>query len=83
MFDSNDSIMADRGIMVQDLFSGQNVHVNTPTTMRGKNQLPSATVVEDCRIANKRVHVERVIGLAKTFKILKKQLQPSRTPLGG
>ena len=83
IFDSNDSIMADRGIMVQDLFSGQNVHVNTPTTMRGKNQLPASTVVKDRRIASKRVHVERVIGLAKTYKILKRELSHSRTSLGG
>lgn len=83
MFEFNDSIMADRGIMVQDLFSSQNVHVNTPTTMRGINQLPASTVVKDRRIASKRVHVERVIGLAKTFKILKRELSHARTSLGG
>jgi hypothetical protein len=83
MFVSGDSIMADRGIMVQDLFACQNVQVNTPTTMKGKNQLPSKTVVKDRRIASKRVHVERVIGLAKTFKILKRDLNHMRTPLGG
>lgn len=65
-----DSIMADRGIMVQDLFCAKEVMVNTPTTMRGVNQLPPDTVIRDRRIASKRIHVERVIGYAKTYKIL-------------
>lgn len=82
-FQGGDSIMADRGILVQDLFASQNVQVNTPTTMRGVNQLPAATVVKDRQISSKRVHVERVIGLGKTFKILQGELDHSRTPIGG
>lgn len=70
LFEKGDSIMADRGIMVQDLFSAIDVQVNNPTTMKGKNQLPAATVVNDRNIASKRIHVERVIGHAKTYKIL-------------
>ena len=67
--------------MVQDLFATKDVQVNTPTTMRGVNQLPAETVVRDRVIASKRVHVERVIGLAKTFKILKQEFHPARRPL--
>uniref|UniRef100_A0A0K2UQR7 Putative LOC100637207 [Amphimedon queenslandica] n=1 Tax=Lepeophtheirus salmonis TaxID=72036 RepID=A0A0K2UQR7_LEPSM len=37
--------MADRSIMVQDLFANQNVKVNTLTPIRGINQLPGATVI--------------------------------------
>ena len=69
------------GIMVQDLFATKDVQVNTPTTMRGVNQLPAETVVRDRVIASKRVHVERVIGLAKTYKILKQEFHPARRPL--
>jgi hypothetical protein len=61
----------------------QNVKVNTPTTMRGKNQLEPEVVVQDRRIASKRVHVERVIGLAKKFKILAADLEHSKAPVGG
>ena len=75
--------MSDRGIMVQDLFANKDVFVNTPTTMRGKNQLSAQTVLNDRRIASKRVHVERVIGFAKTYKMLKHELDHSYTPLGG
>ena len=69
--------------MVQDLFANQDVRVNTPRTMKGRTQLPAEVVLEDRKIASKRVHVERVIGLAKTYKILSAKLDHSRTPAGG
>ncbi|XP_064605006.1 uncharacterized protein LOC135470158 isoform X2 [Liolophura sinensis] len=77
MFSPNDSIMADRGILVQDLFANQDVFVNTPTMLKGKSQLEPTDVIHDRRIASKRIHVERVIGLGKTFKILRKELPAS------
>lgn len=80
-FAQGSSIMADRGILVQDLFASQGVQVNTPTTMRGKNQLEADVVIKDRRISSKRVHVERVIGLAKRFKILE-GLTSNLRPLG-
>lgn len=80
-FEKGDSIMADRGIMVQDLFAMKDVKVNTPTMLKGKSQLEEGEVVGDRRIASKRIHVERVIGLAKTYKILKKDMQYHRLHL--
>ena len=82
MFVSGDSIMADRGIMVQDLFAPRDVHVNTPTMLKGKSQLYATEVVRDRRIASKRIHVERLIGLCKKFKILCTPLLPSKVLLG-
>lgn len=82
LFDSGDSIMADRGFNVQDLFATKNVFVNIPTFPRGKSQLVPADVVKDKKIASKRIHIERVIGLAKTYKILRHELSASRTVLG-
>ena len=73
-FEKKDSIMADRGIMVQDLFASKSVHVNTPTMLKGKAQLEPEEVHRDRKVAAKRIHIERVIGLAKTYKILKKDL---------
>lgn len=74
MFASGDSIMADRGIMVQDLFAVKDVKVNTPHMLRGKSQLEPHEVIHDRRVASKRIHIERVIGLAKTFKILRNKM---------
>lgn len=81
-FQNSDSIMADRGIMVQDLFANHNILVNTPTMLKGKSQLEPEQVVRDRRISSKRIHIERVIGLGKTFKILKKELHHSKLVLG-
>ena len=81
-FSPKDSIMADRGILVQDLFISKDVHVNTPTMLKGKSQLEPHEVNKDRKIASKRIHVERVIGLAKTYKILKKDLNSCYTTLG-
>ena len=82
-FSRGESIMAVRGFLVQDLFATQGVVLNVPTTMKGKNQLEPVTVVKDRRIASKRVHVERVIGFAKTYKILTQPLQHTYLSLGG
>ena len=83
MFKPKESIMADRGIMVQDLFASKDVMVNTPTTMKGRTQLPADIVLKDRKIASKRVHVERVIGLAKQYKILTTKMDTQRVPYGG
>ena len=80
-FETGDEIMADRGIMVQDIFASKNVRVNTPTMLKGKSQLSSMDVIRDCRVAAKRIHVERVIGLAKTFKILTHDIHHSQRAL--
>ena len=82
MFVKGDSIMADRGIMVQDLIASKDINVNTPTMLKGKSQLEPHEVVRDRRVASKQIHVERVIGLAKTYKILKKDLSSHRIVLG-
>ena len=73
--------MADRGIMVQDLFANENVFVNTPTMLKGKSQLEPEEIVRDRRVASKRIQVERVIGLSKRFKILRNELPNSKLPL--
>jgi len=81
-FEKGDHIMADRGIMVQDLFASKNVYVNTPTMLKGKSQLDPEEIHKDRKVASKRIHIERVIGLAKTYKILKKDLNSYCITLG-
>ena len=78
-----DAIMADRGFLIQDLFCSKNVRVNIPTFLKGKSQLEPEDVIGDRRISSKRIHVERVIGLSKTYKILTKELQYQKLPIGG
>lgn len=82
MCDPKDSIMCDKGFDVQDIFAPFDVKINMPTFMRKKNQLTNQEVVRDRKIASQRVHVERVIGLAKTYKILSSPMNEIETCLG-
>ena len=68
--DPGDEIMADKGFNVEDLFLPYQVALNIPTFVKKRNRLAAQDVKNDRKIASKRVHVERVIGLAKTYKIL-------------
>ncbi|XP_045781879.1 uncharacterized protein LOC123878621 [Maniola jurtina] len=79
--DSGDSIMADRGFNVQDIFATKDVTINIPTYLKGKTQIPGIRIVQDRKLASKRVHIERIIGLAKTYKILKSELSPYHVAL--
>ncbi|ELT88219.1 hypothetical protein CAPTEDRAFT_217982 [Capitella teleta] len=63
-----DTIMADKEFNVQDLLETSNVVINIPTFSKRKNRMINATVMRDRRISSKRVHVERIIGLAKNMQ---------------
>ncbi len=82
MFSKGDSIMSDRGFNVQDVFATKDVKVNIPSFVKGKSQLSEAEVRKDRSIASIRIHVECLIGLPKTFKILRKEFPGQRIVLG-
>ncbi|XP_061187005.1 uncharacterized protein LOC133195157 [Saccostrea echinata] len=79
--DPKDSIMADKGFNVQDLFAPRNISINVPTFFRKRNRLSNKTVLNDRRISSKRVHIERIIGLAKTYKILTEPMNATEANL--
>ena len=70
LVEPGDSIMADKGFDVQDIFAPYDVTVNMPTFFRKRNRISNKTLNRDRKISSKHVHVERVIGLGKTYKIL-------------
>ena len=81
MCDPNDSVMADKGFNVQDLFAAHDVTVNIPSFFKKKNRMSGRQVLSDRKISSKRVHIERIIGMLKTFKILTSPLSSSETRL--
>ncbi|XP_071086338.1 uncharacterized protein [Haliotis cracherodii] len=81
MCDPKDSIMADKGFNVQDLFAPYDVHINIPTFFRKKNRMSGRTVMKDRRISSKRAHIERFIGGMKTYKILTEKLNATEIKL--
>jgi hypothetical protein len=75
--------MADKGFNVQDLFAANDVAVNIPTFFKKKNRLSGRQVLSDRKISSERVHIERVIGAMKRFKVLTSPMPPSETWLSG
>lgn len=81
MCEPGDSILADRGYNIQDMFIGKDITLNIPTFLKGKGQLPNLKLLKDRKLASQRVHIERLIGLMKTYKILKEELHHNFVPL--
>ena len=72
--DSQDSIMVDRGFNVQDICAPKDIRVNIPSFLKGKSQLPGLSILQDRKLSSKRAHIETLIGLIKTYKILQAPL---------
>lgn len=73
--------MADIGFDVQDILAAYGVHRNIPAFFEGRNQITPLTLKQDGKIASKRVHIERIIGLGKTYKIFRGPLDGKETIL--
>ena len=79
-FDAGDTVMADKGFTVQDIFAAYGVTVAMPHFKKGGN-LSLKEIMQDRKLSKYRVHIERVIGLLKTYKILSTTLCHSYVPL--
>ena len=66
----------DKGFNIQDLLAPYDVKLSIPTFLKKRNQFKPSSRLSDKKIASKRVHIERLIGLAKTYKILTHPLTP-------
>ena len=73
--------MADKGFNVEDIFITKGVRINMPSFFRKKNKLTPDEVSRDKTVSSKRVHIERIIGNAKSYKILKSPLNATETLL--
>ncbi|XP_061726169.1 uncharacterized protein LOC133531788 [Cydia pomonella] len=80
----NDIILSDRGFNVQDLVCHKDVTVNVPEFLKNTDgQFETSQLRRSKKNSSERIHVERVIGLAKTFKILSGKLDSKLVPLAG
>lgn len=77
--DFGDSILADKGFTVQDLFSPYGVKINMPSFFKKTNRLGDEKLKGNKKISSKRVHIERIMHIGKTYKILKKPLNSTET----
>lgn len=65
-----DSVMADRGFLIDEYLAKKEVSLNIPPFMSGKEQLSPKEEQETRKIARVRIHVERAIERVKNFRLL-------------
>lgn len=70
-FHPNFIVLFDKGFNVQDLFLSQRVTCVLPPFVRNKRQFTRSEVYHGKRIARARIHIERVMGRLKEFRLLK------------
>ncbi|KAF4525177.1 hypothetical protein B566_EDAN013411 [Ephemera danica] len=65
-----DVVLADKGFLVQDELIKMKVKFVMPSFKSSESQLTSAEVMHSQNVSNLRIHVERVIGPIRNFKML-------------
>lgn len=70
-----DSIMADKGFLIQDDIEKLGLRLNVSPFAPGSGQMSSADVKLTKKIAAHRVHVDRAISRVKKFKIPDNRLE--------
>ena len=70
MIEREDEIMADRGILVEDLVRLHGITLNIQASTGGRSHREPQEIIQSRRVENTRIHVERAIGRIKEFRIL-------------
>ena len=66
-----DVVLADRGFQLdQKIATRGGANLKVPAFTRGKSQMPRADVDRSRKIANVRIHIERIIGRLRKSNIL-------------
>jgi len=64
-----DCVLADRGFLIRDELSEKGAILKIPCFTKGKQQLHVKDVDVSRQLFNVRIHVERVIGHLKKFRL--------------
>jgi hypothetical protein len=73
--------MAEKGFNVQDLFARMDVTVTIPAFFKKRNIISGRIILSDRKVSIKRVHIERITGLGKTYNILTNPLNSTEIKL--
>ena len=76
-----DCILADRDFLIQIELSVRGAVLKVPKFARRKKQLSQKDVDESRQLAHVRIHVERVIGRKKDFRLLQTIIPTSQVDL--
>ena len=69
-----DCILADRGFNIKEELSALGATLKIPSFTKGKKQLSGGEVDTSRQLSSVRIHVERVIGRIKKFRLLQTTL---------
>ncbi|KAK0132475.1 hypothetical protein N1851_032653 [Merluccius polli] len=70
LLEPRDEVLADRGFLIRDKLAAYGATLRIPHFTKGKKQLSAQEVDTARQLSCVRIHVERVIGWWKNFKIL-------------
>lgn len=73
--------MADRGFTIAEELARKGALLEIPAFTTGRTQLPARDVDVTRKIANVRIHVERVIGRMRKYNILNQNIAIPLVPL--
>ena len=76
-----DCILADRGFTIAEELASCGATVKIPHFTKGKTQMSGKEVDASRKIANVRIHVERVIGRLRKFRILQSNIPMTQVKL--
>lgn len=81
LLQEGDSVLADRGFDIADVLAIKKVTLNIPPFKGRRQQLSEEEIMETRVIANRRIHIERVIKVAKINKILSQTIPAFLWPI--
>lgn len=81
MFDSGDVVMADRGFDVKDLLNEIGCQLLIPPFLKGRNKFTRDEINTTRSNVSTRVHVERIIGRMKNYRISQRVIPKHCFPL--
>lgn len=81
LVEPRDEILADRGFLIRDELAMCGATLRIPHFTKGKRQLPAYEVDTSRQLSRARIHIERVIGRWKNFRILQSIVPVSQADL--
>ena len=74
MLDKGDSIMADKGFLIDEICNKFDVKLTRPAFLKDKRRFEKVEAILNASISSARVHVERYNQRIKSFKITDSKL---------